>query len=338
MPTVSICIPTYNGAAYLAETLDSVTAQTFADYEVVIVDDGSSDDTLAIAERYVAGEPRARLIRNAVRAGGSARNLNRCFEESRGEWIKPLQQDDLLAPECLAQMVNAGTRGPLVFGHHDYAFSPDTTEEVRHYYESLPTLAVELPVLFAPPDEVCAACMRNPFVNFIGSWSTALIRRDCIDKYGAFHKTITYFPYFEYWMRVGTNEGMSIVPQRLSTYRVHGRSISANIRQDPLREFRGGLDSAVFAYAVARDPKYTRFREFARRWNQPFDAEVEFLNLLLDWRWEALEASHRKRDRSLLAAFNSFCDRNPEFRDALREHDRRMPAWLRFKQFLKARV
>jgi glycosyltransferase involved in cell wall biosynthesis len=338
MPTVSICIPTYNGGPYLAQTLDSVAAQTFADFEVVLVDDGSTDDTLAIAERFVAGERRARLIRNAVRAGSSARNLQRCVAESRGEWIKPLQQDDLLSPDCLARMVNAGERGPLVFGLHDYAFSPDTDDTVRRFYESLPTLGVELPTPFVPADEACAAFMRNPFINFIGSWSTSLIRRDCIEKYGPFHKTIIFFPDLEYWMRVGTNEGMSIVPERLSTYRVHGQSISGSIRRDPLAHYRGGLDWALLAYSVARDAQYARFREFALRWDPPFDAEAGFLDQMLDWRWKALEASHRERDRSLLEAFNTFCDRNPPLRDALREHDRGMPAWIRFKQFLKARV
>jgi glycosyltransferase involved in cell wall biosynthesis len=338
MPKVSICIPTYNGGPYLDETLRSVAAQTFGDYEVIIVDDGSTDDTLEIAERYAAGEPRARLVRKAVRAGSSARNLARCADESRGEWIKPLQQDDLLSATCLEQMVSAGERGPLVFGHHDYAFSPDTDDKTRRYYQSLPVLSTELPTLFAPPDAVCAAFMRHPFINFIGSWSTSLIRRDCIEKYGSFHKSIIYFPDLEYWMRVGTNEGISIAPECLSTYRVHGRSISASIRRDPLNNFRGGLDWALLAYSIARDPDYLTFREFALRWDPPFDAEFRFMDQLVDWRADALEASHRRHDPSLLKEFNSFCERHPALRDALRDHDRRMPAWHRFKQFLKARV
>src|SRR5262245_23934728 len=259
-PTVSICIPTYNGGKYLAETLDCVAAQTFDDFELVIVDDGSTDDSVTIAERFVAREPRARLIRNAVRTGSSARNMARCVQESRGEWIKPLQQDDLIAPNCLASMVDAGARGPLVFAHHAYVFSPDTNDRVRHYYESVPTLGVELPVPFATPDAACEAFMRNAWVNFIGSWSTSLIHRSCIEKYGPFHQTIVYFPDLEYWIRVGTNEGMSIVPERLSHYRVHGQSVSANLRGDPLNDFRGGLDWAVLIHLVARDSRYARIR------------------------------------------------------------------------------
>lgn len=337
-PTISLCIPTYNGGKYLAETLDSVAAQTFDDFEVVIVDDCSTDDTVPIAERFVAGEPRARLIRNTVRAGSSARNLARCVEESRGEWIKPLQQDDLITPDCLARMVEGGARGPLVFAHHDYVFSPDTDAQVRHYYESLPTLGVELPVPYATPDAACDALLRNAWVNFIGSWSTSLIHRSCIEKYGIFHKTIIYFPDLEYWMRVGTNEGMSIVAERLSSYRVHGHSVSARLRGDPLNDFRGGLDWVLLVYLVARDPRYARFREFALRRDPPFDAEFAFMDQLNDWRFEALEASYRGRDRTRLNTFNAFCEKNPGVRAALRDNDRQLPAWHRFKQFLKARV
>jgi glycosyltransferase involved in cell wall biosynthesis len=337
-PRVSICIPTYNGGKYLAETLDCVAAQTFDDFEVVIVDDCSSDDTVKIAEQYVATEPRARLIRNAVRAGSSARNMWRCVEESRGEWIKPLQQDDLLSPDCVARMVSAGARAPLVFGHHGYVFAPDTDDQVRHWYESLPTLGVELPVPLVTPNAACEAFMRNPWINFIGSWSTSLIHRTCIEKYGSFHKTIIYFPDFDYWMRVATNEGMAIVAERLSDYRVHGHSVSARLRGDPLNQYRGGLDWVLLAHSIARDSRYARLREFALRWVPPFDAESSFMDQLLEWRWEALEASHRKRDRTLLNAFNTFCDQNPAIRDVLREHDRRLPAWQRFKYFLKARV
>src|SRR5438045_5765583 len=87
-PTISVCVPTYNGAAFLAQTLDSIAAQTFDDFEILIVDDTSTDTTLSIAESFAATEPRARIIRNAERAGSSARNANQCLRHARGEWIK----------------------------------------------------------------------------------------------------------------------------------------------------------------------------------------------------------------------------------------------------------
>src|SRR5512133_2278738 len=133
-PTISVCVPTYNGEAFLAETLASIAVQTFGDYEVLIVDDGSTDETLAIAEAYRATDARVRIVRNAERAGSSARNANQCVRLARGEWIKFLFQDDLMAPTCLERMLDAGQRGHLVIAWHDYLFEPGVDAATRGYY------------------------------------------------------------------------------------------------------------------------------------------------------------------------------------------------------------
>jgi teichuronic acid biosynthesis glycosyltransferase TuaG len=87
-PVVSVCLPTYNGGAFLALTLKSIAAQTFEDYEVIIVDDQSTDDSVALVEQYAASDPRVKLLQPSGRAGSSARNANRCVQHARGEWIK----------------------------------------------------------------------------------------------------------------------------------------------------------------------------------------------------------------------------------------------------------
>jgi len=337
-PTVSVCIPTYNGAAHLEEALACVTAQTFSDFEVVIVDDCSVDGTVAIAERYVANEPRARLIRNKVRAGSSGRNANRCLEESSGEWVKFLFQDDLMTPDCLEKMLRAGDRGPLVISHHDYVFAPETDDEVRQYYETLPTVGEVLPVDYAPADAVCAAIMRHLWVNFVGPTSASLIHRQCFATYGRFHGTNIYFPDLELWMRVGTNAGIAIARERLTSFRVHGATTSARIRHDPLREVRGSLDGIIVMRSIDQAPEYRRLREFARRCDPPFDAAAQMWDALADVRWAAMEASYRQRDRRLIKELNAVCKRDPTFRALMSEFESRRPLWTRLKEFVKARV
>jgi glycosyltransferase involved in cell wall biosynthesis len=103
-PLVSVCIPTYNGAKYLKECLDSVLAQTFTDFEVLIVDDKSSDETLSIAQEYATYDPRFRVIQNECNLG-LVGNWNRCVELAQGEWIKFIFQDDLIEPACLERML-----------------------------------------------------------------------------------------------------------------------------------------------------------------------------------------------------------------------------------------
>ncbi|MGH7488544.1 MAG: glycosyltransferase family 2 protein, partial [bacterium] len=105
-PTISVCIPTYNGAAYLARCLDSVLAQTFSDFEVVIVDDRSTDESVAIARGYAERDSRVQVFRNDVNLG-LVGNWNRCVELSRGQWLKFVFQDDIVLPKCMTQMLAA---------------------------------------------------------------------------------------------------------------------------------------------------------------------------------------------------------------------------------------
>lgn len=337
-PAISVCIPTYNGAEFLPQTLASASAQDFDAFEILIVDDGSTDATVEIAEQFARKEPRARIVRNSARAGSSARNANRCVDEARGEWIKFLFQDDVMAPDCLTKMFAAGRRGPLVITWHDYLFSGDVDAEVRGFYETLPTLGALLPGDFAAPDAFRAAVMQHFGVNFIGPTSSSFVHRRCFATYGPFSPEIVSYPDLEFWMRVGSNEGLSIVPERLVSFRVHDRSISGRQRGNPASARRQRFEWLHFLWLIAYTPEYGILRDFALSCDPPFDAAAQLANHALDLRWDALEESHRQRDRRLLLEFNAFCRRNPEIGAILRRHDAALPLWVRLKQFVKARI
>ena len=101
MPLVSVVVPTYNAPALLRATLDSVFAQTFTDFEVVVIDDGSTDETPAMLSTI--GDPRLRVVRQPNAGIGHARN--RGIDESRGTYVALLDHDDLWHPEKLATQV-----------------------------------------------------------------------------------------------------------------------------------------------------------------------------------------------------------------------------------------
>jgi glycosyltransferase involved in cell wall biosynthesis len=133
-PVVSVCVPTYNGSAFLDQTLQSIAAQTLQDYEVVVVDDNSTDESVDVARRYAASDPRVRLFEPSQRAGSSARNANRCLRYARGEWIKFLFQDDTMAPHCLSSLLDAMRGGRrFALSWHDYRFEPGVDAETRHF-------------------------------------------------------------------------------------------------------------------------------------------------------------------------------------------------------------
>ncbi|MDD2338304.1 MAG: glycosyltransferase family 2 protein, partial [Geobacteraceae bacterium] len=104
-PKISVCIPSYNCAPFLAEAIDSVLAQSYTDFELVIIDDCSSDSSTEIIAGYGEKDPRIVCLSNETNLGMVA-NWNRCLELAKGEYIHYLFADDTFAsPECLAKML-----------------------------------------------------------------------------------------------------------------------------------------------------------------------------------------------------------------------------------------
>ena len=113
-PLVSIVIPAWNAQNTIGETLASVAAQTYSNLEIVIIDDGSTDSTAAVASAFCKYEPRARLYRKSNGGVASARNLG--IEMSRGEWIAPVDADDLWHPTKIEKQVEAALGAATVPG------------------------------------------------------------------------------------------------------------------------------------------------------------------------------------------------------------------------------
>lgn len=106
-PAVSIVTANYNGARHLAAAVRSVLDQTLEDFELIIVDDRSTDDSLAVIDEAAAGDPRVKVLVQAVNGGpGAARN--RAFDEARGRWIAVFDSDDLMTPDRLARLTARG--------------------------------------------------------------------------------------------------------------------------------------------------------------------------------------------------------------------------------------
>lgn len=105
MPKISILIPVYNAEKYLRECLDSVLAQTFADFEVICCNDGSTDSSLAILREYAGRDPRIRLL--SKENEGSSATRNACLAQAQGEYLYFVDNDDLIAPNTLEDLYGA---------------------------------------------------------------------------------------------------------------------------------------------------------------------------------------------------------------------------------------
>jgi len=133
---VSIGVPVYNGERYLAQALESMRSQTYGNFEVIISDNGSTDRTQEICQKYVCLDSRFRYYRNQANIG-VARNFNRVFELSSGEYFKWWAYDDLCAPTYLERCVSVLENEPSVMVCHTMTGIIDQNSKLIGYYDDL---------------------------------------------------------------------------------------------------------------------------------------------------------------------------------------------------------
>ncbi len=131
MPEISVIIPCFNQEKYIAECLDSVWAQTFTNYEVIIVNDGSTDDSLKIIKQYTNKYKNFRLLDQSNQGVVFARN--NAISKAKGKYIYPLDADDKITPECLEKLYNAIINGKGdIITSRVLKFGKETGEMVLH--------------------------------------------------------------------------------------------------------------------------------------------------------------------------------------------------------------
>jgi glycosyltransferase involved in cell wall biosynthesis len=246
-PSVSLCIPTWNGAAYLPEALASAIAQTFTDFELLIVDDASTDASVEIAT--ACRDPRLRLLRN-VRRLGIPGSWNRCLEEARGEYVKFLFQDDVLAPGALASLVTALADEPgavLAFGRREIRHEGSGASlpllggiygaALETFYASLPGSRPVLRGLDLVHGALEAG--RDMAINVIGEPSFVLLRKDAARRAGGFDPSFAQLVDWELYLRLARRGSLVFRDELMGVFRVHPGAQSVANRRGLLlpREF-----------------------------------------------------------------------------------------------------
>lgn len=182
IPTVSIVLPCYNGAGFLAQSIDSVIAQTFTDWELILVNDCSKDNSLEIMQQYAEKDSRIRIINNEhnLKLPGA---LNRGFQEARGKYLTWTSHDNRMAPTMLEEFVNYLDANPdkgLVTACYA-AFSLKTGEQLYEVHHPDPQL--HLPLFNC----VCYAFMY---------------RREVLETVGDYDTTLFLVEDYDYWVRI----------------------------------------------------------------------------------------------------------------------------------------
>jgi|GEM_PF-939201 len=214
-PTVSIIIPTYNRAQFIGQTIDSVLAQTFTDYEIIVVDDASTDDTAQVLAGY--GD-RIRVITLETNTGPSL-TRNTALQEARGELIAFLDSDDLWYPIMLATTVAHLKKNPAT---DMVGAAWDVIDE-----SGQPIRPANKPSNFQPA--VQADFLRAIAVgNFLLPLSL-LIRRKCFDCCGGFDPTLRASVDWDLFVRLAAhNHKLDLIDVPVARYRRHRASITGD--------------------------------------------------------------------------------------------------------------
>jgi glycosyltransferase involved in cell wall biosynthesis len=227
MPHVSVIIPTYNSAAYLVEAIDSVLAQTYSDVEILVIDDGSTDDTPQVIKRY--GD-RVRYLRQANSGVSVARN--RGISESLGRYVAFLDADDTWLPQKLERQMEALAESKSARASNTAYFmtrSDLTPIEVRRN-----------------PSEgsVLADLLLRGTIVFI---STVVCERSVLDLTGGFDPALSQCADWDMWIRVAAHTDFLGVGEPLVNYRQHDSNMSRNaplLERDSVRVLEKGFAMA----------------------------------------------------------------------------------------------
>ncbi len=223
-PSFTILMPTYNQANFLAESIGSVLAQTYPNWEAVIVNDGSTDNTREVLDTIVPRDKRFRVFHKEN--GGVASALNEALERASGEWICWLSTDDLFEPDKLSIHTKAITENRNArFFHSDYSILDDSSGAKQQ------ACAASI----QPTKEW--ALLRLFHSNYINGISVA-IHKDVFGRVGRFSDKYPCAQDFEFWLKSGVHYPVYFIDQATSVTRTYTTQITRAFPE------RGILDSA----------------------------------------------------------------------------------------------
>ncbi len=218
MSEVSVVIPSYNHAAFIERAVQSVLNQTLSDLELIVVDDGSRDNSLEV----LAGlhDPRLRVIAQENRGAHAA--INRGLQEARGGYLAILNSDDEYTPqrlEKLAAVLKADPQVGLAGSYIDVVDVNSQTLGIKHGYKDLePWLLAEPGRSFRAGDDLHGALLTE---NYWSTTSNYVFGRSVYADVGAF-RPLRYAHDWDFVLRIAEKARLALLPEPLMRYRIHG--------------------------------------------------------------------------------------------------------------------
>jgi glycosyltransferase involved in cell wall biosynthesis len=211
MPTISVVVPAYNVERTILETIASVLKQTFSDFELIVINDGSTDGTLGLLS--IVNDPRLKVY--SYENGGLPVARNRGIACSTGEFITFIDGDDLWTPDKLELQLITLQQHPKAGAVYSWTLFMDEKGESFHPGEPIYFKGNILPQLLVK--------------NFIASGSNVMLRRRAIASAGEFDPTLKSCEDWDYWLRVAANWNFVVVPKAQILYRQSAGTMSSKV-------------------------------------------------------------------------------------------------------------
>lgn len=209
---ISVVMPAYNASKFIAPAIDSILNQTFPEFELIVVDDGSTDNTLEIVKTYLEKDNRVRLIQS--NHGGLSRACNLGISESRSSWIARMDADDIALPQRFDKQLNAATANPKVVAWGTYVHHMNSKGDVLSINPLGPTTEEEFYDLRTRGH---VAHLHHP---------TVLLKKEIVLKAGGYNPQLEPAEDLDLFDRMANYGPIIAIPDPLVLYRVHSQSVS----------------------------------------------------------------------------------------------------------------
>lgn len=266
-PLVSIVLPVYNGEKYLATAIDSILAQSYENWELILVNDCSTDNSLLLMEKYAGEDARIRIVNNKENLK-LPRSLNAGFAEAKGKYYTWTSDDNLLKPDMLATFVAVMEKEEnLGLVYSNYTGIDEAGKETGLY---------EMP----EPEGMFSG---NP----VGA--SFLYRADVAKKIGGYDADLFLAEDYDYWMRIFTEAPVKKISEDLYYYRRHSGSLTQTRKEKICHQ--------TF---LAMQKNYEALLKRAKKDEERFLLKEKLLSLADEAEFKELLAEYKKQDKDFI--------------------------------------
>lgn len=234
MYKVSICIPNYNYGKYIGETIRSILNQTYRNFELIIVDDASTDNSLEVINSF--SDPRISVYENESNIGITA-NWNRCLEYASGEYIAIFHSDDIYHEEIIEHEVNLlSSENVHIAGTRATSNMNMLPKQIDMKYSLYPPLEF-IKFLFVGNTLVCPSVM---------------IKRECYENIGKYNETFLFAEDQEFYLRAAVKYGFAKIENILMLYRQQAEKIYQSAFKNQVTEYKKLIEEYKLLQKMAK--------------------------------------------------------------------------------------